>query len=369
MEIITRYSALKSRARETRDYLKDMSQTLSRESYLTEWTLLDKATTALTQCANFLVFHDYYTVDQVKLVKANTCKKHLLCPFCAARRASKNLKTYEEKINTLVTGRSDLVPVMITFTVKNQPDLKRVYNHMKKSFSTLMQRRRINKHQGTHVTEMRKVKGAIASTELTYNQETNEWHPHIHMVALIDDYIDIKKLSNEWHDITGDSMIVDIRKVYKKVEKNTTPSDSFDLTDGLMEVFKYALKFADLPQNKLWEAYKFLKSKRLISSYGDLYGIQVPESLLDETLSDLPYMELFYTYSSRKNSYDLKSSNRKKSLLEQEKDDLQKREYEILPLGEPRFVASDDEYPRRIDRESEFEEPLQENKFLLCPSG
>ena len=47
--------------------------------------------------------------------------------------------------------------------------------------------------------------------------------------------------------------------------------------DGFLETFKYALKFSDLPLQDNWEAYKTLKGKRLINSFGVLRGVEVPE--------------------------------------------------------------------------------------------
>ena len=304
MDILARYSGLKTRARETRDYLTELlSSSLTNQA---DSKLLIKAVSGLNECANYLVFHDYYTVEQRKLVKASTCKQGLLCPFCAARRASKNVQAHGEKITNLMTGRKDLIPVMITFTVKNQSDLPSVYKHMNKSLKRLMDRRKSNKCHGTHKTEMSKVAGAIASREITFNDERGDWHPHVHMIALLTDYIDQEKLSNEWLEITGDSKIVGVSLI-KKNQKKTTNTDLNPLVSGLLEVFKYALKFGDLPQEKLWEAYKYLRGKRLVTSYGDLYGVHVPESLLDDPLDDLPYIELFYQYSKKTKNYNLKT--------------------------------------------------------------
>lgn len=322
LEIISRYSGLKTRARETRDYLKQLHRDTPTDSPSgrAESQLLSKASTGLSECANYLVFHDYYTIEERKLVKTKTCKQGLLCPFCAARRAAKNVKAYGDKVSSLMSERSELFPVMITFTVKNQSDLNRVYAHMNKSLKRLMDRRRSNKCHGSHETEMKKVVGAIASREVTYNQDSNEWHPHIHMVALLSDYIDQKKLSEEWFDITGDSKIVSVNLIKQKTQKKPINTDQSPLTDGLLEVFKYALKFGDLPQDKLWEAYKILKGKRMVSSYGDLYGVQVPEALTDDPYDDLPYVEMFYLYGKKSKSYELKTCTKYDSRVDQEKD-------------------------------------------------
>jgi hypothetical protein len=53
------------------------------------------------------------------------------------------------------------------------------------------------------------------SYENTYNKK-QRMASAFHMFALLDDWIDQEELSQYWHSITGDSMIVDIRKVKKK---------------------------------------------------------------------------------------------------------------------------------------------------------
>ena len=67
--------------------------------------------------------------------------------------------------------------------------------------------------------------------------------------------------------------------------------------DGFLETFKYALKFSDLQLSDNLHAYKTLKGKRLINSFGALRGVEVPEELTDDDLDDdLPYMLMLYTY-------------------------------------------------------------------------
>jgi hypothetical protein len=134
--------------------------------------------------------------------------------------------------------------------------------------------------------------------------QTKEWHPHLHMFALLDDWIDQEELSQYWHSITGDSMIVDIRKVKKE--------KSLGYSKAAAEVCKYALKFGDLSVENTWEAFKVLKGKRLSGAFGSLYGVKIPENLADDMPDekDLPYLEMLYKFVFGKNSYyDLASTN------------------------------------------------------------
>ncbi len=63
---------------------------------------IQAAQAKVSQCANWLVFNHYYTVDQVRLAAAHTCDKHLLCSFCGARRGSKYVQRYTERLQVVM---------------------------------------------------------------------------------------------------------------------------------------------------------------------------------------------------------------------------------------------------------------------------
>lgn len=295
MDRIARYGGLKNRSLEMAGYI-DLMKTANPKR-----PDIARLHGNITQCANYLVFHDYYTVEEMRLVKATTCKKSLLCPFCAARRAAKMVEKNLAKVKAVTAAQRSLKPVMITFTVKNGESLPERFNHLRNAYRRLQQRRR-DHLKGKTWTEFAKVRGAIHSYEITNKGEG--WHPHIHMVALLDDWIDQGKLSAEWQELTGDSFIVDIRRIKPK----DIGAGGLDIASGLLEVFKYAVKFQDMSLEDTWYAYGILKGKRLVDSFGALRGIEMPESLLDDPLKDLPYIELFYKYSRRKAAFDLEST-------------------------------------------------------------
>ena len=155
-----------------------------------------------------------------------------------------------------------------------------------KSFRTLMERRRDYIKKGRGFNEFCKINGAMYSYENTFNNETKEWNVHLHMFALLDDWIIQSELSEYWHSITGDSYIVDIRRIKKE--------KGLGYSKAAAEVCKYALKFGDLSVENTWEAFKALKGKRLSGAFGSLYGVKIPENLADEMPdeNDLPYLEM-----------------------------------------------------------------------------
>ena len=137
------------------------------------------------------------------------------------------------------------------------------------------------------------------SYENTFNEKTVEWHPHIHMFALVDQWIDQQEFSEYWHSITGDSMVLDVRRVKKE--------KGHGYSKAAAEVCKYALKFGDLSVEKTWEAFKVLKGKRLTGSFGLLWGVKIPDTMTDDMPDeDLPYLEMLYKFAfSKKSYYDL----------------------------------------------------------------
>ena len=299
MNIITEYAHRKARAVDMAEFIHDLRDPKKRPD-------IERLHSELSQCASYLVFNDYFTVEQMRLVKAHTCKKHLLCPFCAQRRAGKYVQKNIPKVQQVMAENPSLVPAMLTLTKKNNPDLARGFNALRASEKRLKQAGR-NALKGQKWSEFARVKGAIAAYEFTKKDE-GDWHPHIHMLVLLDSYIDQKALSAEWLAITGDSFIVDIRKITGKAN-----AGGLDIASAMLEVCKYSLKFHDMTLPDTWEAYNVLRGKRLVNPSGLLRGVDMPDDLLDDPLEGLPFNELHYHYKHYKRTYDLKEARKHES--------------------------------------------------------
>ena len=233
-------------------------------------------------CGDYLVFRHYFTIDRVRLHGASLCMKHLLCPLCAIRRGAKYLKAYLVKFQALQEQNQNLKAYLVTLTVKDGSDLAERFKHLHKSQRALWMRK--NRGRGSVLDG---VAGAVWSYEVKRGKGSGVWHPHLHMIALAESQPDAVQLSQEWHNITGDSFVVDVRPISQE-----------DPASGFVEVFKYAVKFSEQEPADTVHAWVVLASKRLIGSAGLFRGVEVPESLLDdlEGLEDLPYITMFYRY-------------------------------------------------------------------------
>lgn len=263
-----RYGKAKSLALDVAQYIE--------EAHAEEVLLLSK----LRSCGEYLLFRHYFTVDQVRLHAGSFCNKHLLCPLCAIRRGSKALKAYLDRWQVIQTEKPALKPFLVTLTVKDGPDLAERFKHLFDSQHELWKRK-----QRGRGSVLDGVEGAVWSYEVKRGKKSGDWHPHLHMIALAENPPDAFRLSQEWHEITGDSFIVDVRPI------------TGDPVEGFMEVFKYAVKFSDQPLADTWHAFQVLKGKRLLGSAGCFRGVEVPDTLLDENdLDGLPFVELFFRY-------------------------------------------------------------------------
>ena len=236
----------------------------------------------LRECANYLVFHHYFTKGDFKLAYASLCKQSLLCPLCAIRRGAKLVMKYLDVYERLMSENAHLVPYLVTLTVKDGLDLTERFNHLQQGVRAYNKQRHL-KH---YSSENKKAHSAVWSYEVKRGKGSGLWHPHVHAVWLCEDAPCQDKLSREWLKMTGDSFIVDVR-----------PINIQDPITGFLEVFKYAVKFNDQSPADTWHCYEQLSGRRLIGSFGGFRGMKSIDDLTDELgEEDAPYIELIMNY-------------------------------------------------------------------------
>ncbi|MFA4994806.1 MAG: protein rep [Bdellovibrionales bacterium] len=238
----------------------------------------------LGNCGRWLGFRHYKETGQLRLFNSSMCRKVLLCPFCAIQRSAKHLQTYMPKFLAVREAYPNLIPVLITLTEKNGPDLEERVDHLFSSLNTVKGKRRNAKNGGRCKSELNKVIGAVGSFEIS-NSCTFGWHPHLHMIAFIDELIDPFELSKEWLAITGDSKIVDVRRI-----------DESNLIKSLNEVFKYSLKFGSLTPSQTYECHKVLRNRKKLFSLGIMRNVHVEKNPDEVKLQEMDYEDLQYTF-------------------------------------------------------------------------
>jgi hypothetical protein len=244
-------------------------------------------------CGGWLHFREWVGSGDTRLINANFCKKHLLCQACAVRRAGKMNEAYAPKIEAVSAEFPQLVPAMITLTVKNGADLEERIKHFKRSWSNMLAAKRKGASaSGRHEPiEFNKVLGSLRALEITKGKD-KLWHPHGHIFVLLTEYINVKKLSEEWQRFSGDSCIVDVRKCHGGIKA------------GLLEVLKYACKFSSLTPEETYHVHKVCSGTRLIDPQGILRGVPEPDIDSDdiEGMSG-PYRDFIATWLMGQSKY------------------------------------------------------------------
>lgn len=274
-----RASGIEALAQRLERYAKAKNRALDVSKYMCSLDGMGTLAGRVESCGEYMLFRHYFTVDELRLHAASFCCKHLLCPLCAIRRGSKALQAYLPRYELVRAANPALRPFLVTLTVKDGPDLAERFKLLQTSQSVLWRRR----HRGNAPSAFSDIAAAVWSYEVKRGEGSGQWHPHLHMVAMAENAPDQVALSEQWHQITGDSFVVDVRPIT-------------DPVDGFLEVFKYALKFSDMTEADTVEAFQVLKGRRLVASAGAFRGVEIPEELTDAPLDDLPFVELLFMH-------------------------------------------------------------------------
>lgn len=187
----------------------------------------------VVECGTYIGFVE--TGEGAKIVEANFCKQRL-CPACNWRRSLKIYGTTSQILDHLDKqyGKS-IKYLFLTLTVKNVPmsDLGKTIDSMAEAFNRLRNNR----------AWKRRVKGCMRTLEVTINHETQEAHPHYHLILAVDRSYATKNdktywTSEEWTEAWRKSCRLDY-----------TPSVKIERVrgreSGIAEVSKYVAEDAD----------------------------------------------------------------------------------------------------------------------------
>jgi len=286
---------------------------------------LKKVADNLSACGDYLTYRHYYETDEWRLIRGNSCDKHLLCGICAARRSARQYYRYRQAYKNIIAENDDLRVVFFTLTIKNGENLAERYQHLYSSMAALSQKKR-NAAKGKTTTAFSLMQGAVWSYEVT--NRGRGWHPHIHGIGLISRGQSAKsietKLKAEWEEITGDS-----HQLVVQFPKNTKNEDK-----AFFEVFKYSLKFGELSFKHQVEIYKTLSGRRMMASNGLFYGIKNDETENGEEI-EREFYDLLYKYDRISGKYQLHHVEHFASSMDTSRPKAALREYDLLRIQNP----------------------------------
>ena len=218
----------------------------------------------MKDCARFLTVKVCPDCGRAAGSSATLCRDRI-CPTCQWRLS---LKRYAQMCQVL--GRVDDIDqyhaMFLTLTVRNctGSNLRAQIGVMSEAWNRLLQRKPVK----------RILAGWARSLEVTYNKDRGDFHPHYHVILLIDpecdmSFDDLQKSFNEWWKISarlGYRPITDIRTITNLVPEN----DNEPLKTAIAETFKYTVKDSSLLEMPLTDFARYVEAvegKRLVA-YG-----------------------------------------------------------------------------------------------------
>ena len=225
---------------------------------------------SLEECGNNLIF-SVNDKNKKRLKSANFCRIRT-CPMCNWRKSLKLFGQTSEIANIIINQDSSTRFLFVTFTVKNcdADKLSQTIDMMNMGFKRLT-----DKSKKLAITNKFKnnMLGYMRAIEVTYNQQEDTYHPHIHCIfAVKAGYFKgngyIKK--SDWQYIWGECCNTEYEPIVKvQTIKNSTAK-------AVAEVAKYPVKMDEIAnyqnEKKAIKALivftKILKGRRLITFGG-----------------------------------------------------------------------------------------------------
>jgi len=248
---------------------------------------LKRKVNRFSECSNILEVEKIESSYHV--TRANFCKQQCICPLCASRAQVIRRRHLVPKVEALAMRYK---PYLVTFTIKNGPDLYERLNHLRESMKRFrkMGQRRILKNSGG---EWSKVRAGFGSVEIKRGKNSGDWHVHFHSVLFVSGRLDYalselaefngtiyntSKIQREWMRATGDSLNIDIRPMRHiptrakaaTVKKLKKLSYAASIAEQSKEVLKYVSKLGSKSADDILEIIASTHERRMFSSYGEL---------------------------------------------------------------------------------------------------
>jgi len=175
----------------------------------------------------------------------NRCM-HKLCPFCGRARTAHVAKQLEAIMQAMKRPRA-----MILTVRSNDRPLRDQIAALRRSFRQLRSRRFWKD----------RVLGGAYTLEITLNERTELWHPHLHIIY-DGAYMPVKLLQHNWHDVTGGSEVVWVQDVR-------------DAPGAARELAKYIGKVQQVDRLKDHHIRAYadgVNGSRMVQTFGDTHG-------------------------------------------------------------------------------------------------
>ena len=194
----------------------------------------------LRECREFAYFARNSETGKVRVI-SNSCRLRW-CPVCAEVRRIQIQRGVFEWLSHIRN------PKFLTLTMSH--DTLPLSDQIQSLYDAFRLFRRYKSLKTA-------VRGGIWFFQVKKSEIDNLWHPHLH-ICLDSDFIDKKLLSVEWLRATGNSYIIDIRKVENESE----------VSNYVARYSAQPCKMSSIPKGDRSEIANVLFGKRLFGKFG-----------------------------------------------------------------------------------------------------
>lgn len=181
---------------------------------------------------------------------------HRLCPTCARARSAEHARELTDAVAKTFKRR----PVLLTLTQRDMPgeSVGEACDRILAAWSRLRKSSEWREH----------VDGGWRSIEVTWNRKTGAVHAHIHAVIDVEWWAQVELLAS-WRTAID---VDDDKSGGARIER---------LRAGIKEAVKYTAKPGDVmhwPSSRLDELLRWMRGRRLLQTFGHLYGTKLRET-------------------------------------------------------------------------------------------
>lgn len=268
----------------------------------------------IASCMNYWECDIYHESKVIDMRKTYRCMDKF-CTNCKRVRTAGYLIDFLPHFNEL---SEKYIPMMITLTVPNceRNELENTINKLFVEWK-LYYRLFYSKKTAKYAYKERQydIVGAIRALEITFNAQSNTYHPHLHAIVFIDGLSDStyieKNIKGEYNYKTGNYNAIsradiEIRDLWTRlwngVDRRVKEYDIMpymcdirpvDGVKGILEVLKYAFKTSDIIDYSVFEELYFaLYHKRAKQGYGKLYNLKFEDYIEEGSDEILDNMEM-----------------------------------------------------------------------------
>ena len=253
---------------------------------------VQKMGNSMARCSDVLGLQWCPSCGTYHVSKAFLCKTRL-CPVCNWRRSASRVAEMMKVADELAKRRPDCKAAMLTLTVKSctLSELRSTIEKMLRGWGYFMKRPRMR----------RWIIGAARSVEITRNNDTGLYHPHIHALLIFNEDYSLTEPQLTSYDFVsvwqeclgvGYAPVCDVRFAY------SVDSDGArvygNLARAIAETSKYVTKpgiIDDMSDEELWSYALAIRNIRFYGYNGIISVIRHDLKMKDDDIDSSPVME------------------------------------------------------------------------------